>query len=38
MRAFTDELKFSYKKKEGLCVELSKSSGESEPDFDTPDD
>jgi len=38
MRAFTDDLKFSYSKKEGLCVELIKASSESAPEDDTPDD
>jgi hypothetical protein len=38
MRAFTDELKFSYKKKEGFCVELTKTNRESAPEDNTPDD
>ncbi|MGD8412673.1 MAG: ATP-binding protein [Candidatus Latescibacterota bacterium] len=38
MRAFTDELSFSYKKKEGLCVELVKSGGDPESDADAPTD
>lgn len=34
MRAFTDDLKFSYTKKEGLCVELTKSSRGAAPEQD----
>ena len=38
MRAFTDDLKFSYNKKQGLCVELTKISSESEPADDAPEE
>jgi serine/threonine-protein kinase RsbW len=38
MQAFTDELRFSYKKKEGLCVQLTKTNTESALEDDTPDD
>lgn len=31
MRAFTDELSFNFTEKEGLCVELTKSSAGTEP-------
>ena len=38
MRAFTDDLKFSYNKKQGLCVKLTKISSESEPADDAPEE
>jgi serine/threonine-protein kinase RsbW len=38
MRAFTDDLKFSYKQEQGLCVELTKTSTESAPEDDSLDD
>ena len=37
MRAFTDDLKFTFTEKEGLCVELKKSSAGSEPEDDEAD-
>lgn len=38
MQAFTDDLSFSYNKREGLCVELTKSGGDADPDEDTIND
>ncbi len=37
MRAFTDDLKFSYSEGDGLCVEMSKDKQETTPDQDPAD-
>jgi hypothetical protein len=37
MRAFTDDLKFTFAEKEGLCVELKKSGAGAEPEDDDAD-
>ena len=37
MRAFTDDLKFTFTEKEGLCVELKKSGAGAEPEDDEAD-